>query len=459
MTMISRSFLAARALVLAVLVTPALAYDYSLALTGPQTAFAGYTTYLQVESKLIDGERQKVAYQTPGIANGITVTFPHLEETCCGPREAWGPSPTLLQLDISPAMVPGEYEIVLHATSGGKTRSASHRLVIIDVAVSLSARAESRRTSLRPRSVRNTKPSISSWERNMVSFGRQHCDAAKILKDQLWEGGVWYYDGVRVFYQLADYLEDDRWNECARLVKSTYLPYVLLNHGKVPGWRVFPKGLYEDYRRTGDVRSKEALLSLSKNSAFAASGGVVSPGGARETAYILGVDMYASMLTGERHPRLDRAVSLALGHLIQWFPSPAPARLQEGVMTPAMQPFMVGLLAEALIKYYEQTPDPRIPYVLTFALDQLWNQAWVEKDESFFYISSEPSAGGAPDLNLLIAPAYAWLYNITGSGDVRERADRIFNAGVERAYLDGGKQFSQNYRWSADFVYWRNATE
>jgi hypothetical protein len=124
-----------------------------------------------------------------------------------------------------------------------------------------------------------------------------------------------------------------------------------------------------------------------------------------------------------------------------------------------MQPFMVGLLAEALIKYYEQTPDPRIPYVLTFALDQLWNQAWVEKDESFFYISSEPSAGGAPDLNLLIAPAYAWLYNITGSGDVRERADRIFNAGVERAYLDGGKQFSQNYRWSADFVYWRNATE
>ncbi len=460
MPMPPRSLLLACLLALSVLVTPALAYDYSLALTGPQTAFAGYTTYLQVESKVIDGERQKVSYQTPDLPNGITVKFPQLEETCCGPREGWAPSPTLLQLDISPTIAPGQYDIVLEATSGGKTRSASRRLVIVDVDVALSERAESHRTLLRSQAVRDTQPAISTWERNMISFGRQQCDPIKILKDKLWEGGVWYYDGLRVFYQLADYLEDDRWNECARLVKATYVPYVLLNHGKVPGWRVFPKGLYEDYVRTGDYRSKEALLSLSKNSAFAASGGVVSPRGARETAYILGVDMYTSMLTGERHPRLDRAVSLAIGQLLQWFPSPAPAGIQENAADKAaMQPFMVGLLAEALIKYYEQTPDPRIPYVLTLALDQLWNQAWVEKDQSFFYISSKPSAGGAPDLNLLIAPAYAWLYSITGSSVIRERADRIFNAGVERAYLDGGKQFSQNYRWSADFVYWRNGTK
>lgn len=456
MTMISRYCLIAWALVL---VAPALAYDYSLALSGPQTAFVGYTTYLQVESELLGGERQKVTYQTPGLAEGITVTFPQLEETCCGPREAWRPASTLLQLDIAADAVPGEYEIVLEATSGGKTRSASRRLYIVDVAVSLSARAESQRTSLRPRSVRNTRPSVSTWERNMVSFGSEQCDPVKILNDQLWEGGVWYYDGLRVFYQLADYLEDDRWNECARLVKSTYLNYVLSNQGKVPGWRVFPKGLYEDYRRTGDPQSKAALLALSTNSAFASAGGTVSPSGARETAYLVGVDMYASMLTGERHPRLDRAVSLALGHLLQWFPSPAPVGNQEALATTPMQPFMVGLLCEALIKYHEQTPDPRIPFVLTLALDQLWNQAWVEKDESFYYISSEPSAGGAPDLNLLIAPAYAWLYSITDSSVVRERADRIFNAGVERAYLEGGKQFSQNYRWSTDFVYWRNAAE
>ena len=294
----------------------------------------------------------------------------------------------------------------------------------------------------------------------MVSFGNQHCSQAKVLSDKLWEGGVWYYDGLRVFYQMADYLEDSSWNQCAQLVKSTYLPYVLTYQGAVPGWRVFPRGLYEDYRRTGDPRSKEALLALSVKSAFAVTGGAVSPAAARETAYILGADMYASMLTGECHPRLDRALSFALGQLIQWFPSPAPAGNEEVVLAPpAMQPFMVGLLAEALIKYYEQTPDPRIPFVLTLALDQLWKRAWVERDESFYYISSNPSAGGAPDLNLLIAPAYAWLYKITESAVVRERADRIFNSGVDSAYLDGGKQFSQNYRWSTDFVYWRNATE
>lgn len=462
MATIPRPFLVAGVLVLAGLVTslPAGAYDYTLALSGPQTAFAGFAAYLQVDAQLVEGERQKVSYATPGLAEGITVAFPSLEETCCGPREAWGPSPTLLRLQISPEIDPGEYEIVVQATSGGLTRSASRRLLIVDLAVLLSTRAESHRTSRRSRSARDTQPSIPTWESNMISFGNQHCDQAKILKDHLWEGGVWYYDGIRTFYQLADYLKDDRWIECARHVKSTYLPYVLSGQGRVPGWRVFPKGLFEDYQRTGDPQSKEAVILLSRNSAFAARGGAVSPRSARETAYILEAYMYASILTGERHPRLDRAVSLALGHLLQWFPSPAPVGDQEVVpTTPAMQPFMVGLLAEALIKYYEQSPDPRIPFVLTLALDQLWQRAWVQKDQSFFYSSAEPLGLGTPDLNLLIAPAYAWLYRMTASGVARERADRIFNSGARSAYLAGGKQFSQNYRWSTDFVHWRNATE
>jgi hypothetical protein len=44
---------------------------------------------------------------------------------------------------------------------------------------------------------------------------------------------------------------------------------------------------------------------------------------------------------------------------------------------------------------------------------------------------------------------------MTGDPVYQERGDLIFEGGVEGAWLDQGKQFSQNYRWSFDFVKWR----
>ena len=37
----------------------------------------------------------------------------------------------------------------------------------------------------------------------------------------------------------------------------------------------------------------------------------------------------------------------------------------------------------------------------------------------------------------------------------RERGDAIFAGGVQRAWLDGAKQFNQNYMWSPDYIRWR----
>ena len=62
----------------------------------------------------------------------------------------------------------------------------------------------------------------------------------------------------------------------------------------------------------------------------------------------------------------------------------------------------------------------------------------------------------APDLNLLIAPMYAWLYRQTGETKYRDQGDALFAGGVKKAYLDGGKQFDQNYWWSFDYVRWRS---
>src|SRR3989441_1203069 len=123
---------------------------------------------------------------------------------------------------------------------------------------------------------------------------------------------------------------------------------------------------------------------------------------------------------------------------------------------------MVGLTAEALIMEYEKTGDSRILPALKTALDWLWANAWVTGDQAFWYDNAVanptvpwPSRPGAPDLNLLIAPAYAWLYRQTGDTKYRDRGDQIFAGGVQFAFLGGGKQFDQNYKWSFDYVKWR----
>ena len=50
---------------------------------------------------------------------------------------------------------------------------------------------------------------------------------------------------------------------------------------------------------------------------------------------------------------------------------------------------------------------------------------------------------------------YGWVYQQTGAQIYRDEGDELFNYGVAGAWLDGGKQFSQNYRWSQKYVEWR----
>jgi hypothetical protein len=61
----------------------------------------------------------------------------------------------------------------------------------------------------------------------------------------------------------------------------------------------------------------------------------------------------------------------------------------------------------------------------------------------------------APDLNLLLAPAYAWMYRQTGDITYRQQGDQIFAGGVRNAMLAEVKQFSQNYAYSFDYLAWR----
>jgi hypothetical protein len=178
----------------------------------------------------------------------------------------------------------------------------------------------------------------------------------------------------------------------------------------------------------------------------------------------------AEALGQPRRARMVQLADHALGHIDQWFISKTSRAKLRGFDGPAqaagqyyIQPFMVGVTAQALIQYWEVTKDGRVQPAIKAALDALWNSAWVPANQSFWYenwvsdpAKAFPARPGAPDLNLLIAPAYAWLYSRTGDTTYRDRGDQIFAGGVKGAWLEGSKQFNQSYMWSFDYVKWRS---
>jgi hypothetical protein len=300
-------------------------------------------------------------------------------------------------------------------------------------------------------------PELSNWQSRMTSYGTTHCNQAAILA-AIGSGGVfsedsvWYYDGAKVYQQIAQYTGNSDWYRCAGYSNSAYKSWVLaLTQGlSLPttllgGWRVFPEGLANDYRRTGDMTSKDAALRLANYSAFAGSGGSPDCGVTRETAYVLNAYLVAEELGAPRHPAFNTAVNNLLGDLNRSF-----VTNECGVV-----PFMTGLAMEALIHYYERTGDPRVPPALETAADEMWRRFWQAPTESFVYDSRDPETG-APDLNLLIAPAYAFLWQLTGEQRFLDRGDQIFAGGVRNSWLGSAKAFSQNYRTSFNYVKWRS---
>jgi len=198
------------------------------------------------------------------------------------------------------------------------------------------------------------------------------------------------------------------------------------------------------------------VILLSKNAAFAVDGTplewTASTVQSREVAYSIMSYLNAETVGQPPPARLGDLVTQAIGHLDQWFVSKT---------APYLQPFMAGLTMEALIQYNTAVGgDSRILPAIQSAVDSMWSHNWLPGNQSFQYIDQQLSGVGgpdpAPDLNMLIAPAYAWMYHQTGNPMYQQEADAIFKGGVQDAYLQGAKQFDQNYLFAFDFLTWRN---
>ncbi len=300
-------------------------------------------------------------------------------------------------------------------------------------------------------------PELARWESQMREYGRRNCQAL-----QNGTGGYdaallnTYYDAEWVFYQIGDYTRDSSWYNCARAAEAVYRDqYTAASNGGVPGYWIFTHGLLEDYMRTGDSASRNALVLLARNAAFAVDGTplsyTASVDQSREVAYTIMAYLNAELVGEPRRARLNDMVNQALDHMNQWFVHRN---------APYIRPFMVALTSHALISYHEQVGGRDVLTPIKRGLDWLWNNTWLPGSEAFMYTDRQVDSGGkepAPDLNLLIAPIYAWVYHQTGEDIYRQRADQIFAGGVKQAYLVNGKQFNQNYRLSFAYLKWRNS--
>ena len=139
------------------------------------------------------------------------------------------------------------------------------------------------------------------------------------------------------------------------------------------------------------------------------------------------------------------------------------------------QYFFDGLAMDALIHWWQATKDPRVPMTVKAILDQyysnynlaahigMWNPdatGTPRCNNSNLWWDPEPDGHCQdnttvylPQLHHLFDHAFAWYWRVSGDDTYRIEGDEVFGHGLYPA--DKGKSFSQLYRYSFDYVGWR----
>lgn len=309
-------------------------------------------------------------------------------------------------------------------------------------------------------------PQFDAWKADTLKFADLH--AAKLMDPALPANerlSLYYYDAARVYHRLALYFERPDYTAVRDEAVTMYRDGHVMAQptpGAVAGWDIFPDGLYLHFVDTGDEASKEALLAMSRNAAYAQKGEPIRTwlgplSASREAAYNLRTDLLAEQV-GSTDTDIEALKDICLGHLAKWRAildgTNATPNSTYGELLEDCRCFMVGLTCEALISYDARTPTPAIRAAITETLTLMWETMYVPEAKALCYTDRAIAGVGdrtpAPDVNLLIAPAYAWLGQ-------RDRADLLFEGSVTGAFLSGHKQFMQATRWVFDYLTWRSA--
>jgi hypothetical protein len=489
-------------------------FDYYVVPVGPQHVTQGYPLYYEIEIGRLAGSsaNNSLRIELSGLPNNSSVSWTdaqvlHQPGTISTTTVAndtftfYELRDTEIGILTSGSTRPGEYTITMTTSGPGLPTHITTWPVIVDPVDSPFGIAFPHGT---PTSY-PTIPNLTRYKRSAETYGAINCaqdlDASpRTIRSNnnanltpvggAVQKGSWYYDGLRVYYNVGDLLEDAAtWEQCRANVKEVYRDrYVLPNRGAIPGFVVFPEGYYMDYLRTGDESDLALIDDLDLHTFEPVNGAMVSVRYLqRETAYALKVDTFASLLH-RNNVRFGRGtqfwMNYHLDHVLGHVDQICLSRNAE-----YWESFMAGLEADALITYYEQvSADPRVPSAVKCLADYMYAEAYntISDDPGSFQYDkfrgatdvgiANARASSMMSLNLLIAPMFAWLFKETGQTRYQIQGDAIWNHGV---LLDGasgglsntigapngpptgnsGKVFSEQYYWGPSYVTWRSAPD
>jgi hypothetical protein len=415
---------------------------------GPGSVYAGDTLYLGI----IPGETAGTPYRIDSVHLGGVVLAHELNcriYSC--PKDSAGRFYTEANDEVVlgariVGVTPGTYTLRVAITVNGSAKVYTQPLT---VQVSPAA--------LPPPPLINgpAVPGLAKWETTMLTLGSKWCPGPTDMAFGDYSG-VWYYDGARAYFQMADYTGNQAWETCALNIARQYRDWALARNGAVFPWSLFPHGLAMAYQRTGDPSFKQAVELMSTRSQWAWWLLGADDQYIREIAYIVNAHVEAEKLGSPRHPNLARRVDYLLAHFDRLFVSNNYT---------IHQTVYDAVAVEALIYYYELTRDPRIPPAVKKMLDWTWDVAWNKSTNQLLY---NPDPYGPKcnaycleyisDLINLTAPAFAWYWNVTGNSLYQYRGDELFKHALDSDISYSGKIFSQNFKWSFEYVRWRRAT-
>jgi len=316
----------------------------------------------------------------------------------------------------------------------------------------------------------------------------------------------WYYDGALVYLKMADYTGDIRWKSCATNILDQYTisnsSGTAILQGSPPGyacpgggWHCFPWGMLYASTRYGITTYLGGLHDISQNSSYTVQEGdypTLAGGGwpgddsrVRETSYALNVLVTDSQAGHALAANTQHVADLLIGYLLDYTDTNSDGTLV-GRYT-QNQPFMTaGLAPTALIKYWQLTADPRVPYVVKRILDLNWGgavgtqpfystslhsimanvdpqgpkcatlQAWFVPDVSG-HCAGDSTNGYAYQITQGLLPYnYAWLWSVTGNSTYQTEGDDIFAHAMDNA-PSTGKEQQQNYMSAFEFVKLRSS--
>lgn len=288
------------------------------------------------------------------------------------------------------------------------------------------------------------------------------------------------YDGESCDFTLKDYTGDAAtWDPYILRAYQEYNYYVntiATPPGGIAAFLGHTDGFLKDVLRgtSRAAAAKASIQAIIDNGAYnAGTGGdpMHLQEYSREVAYVLihmlngalaGCTISAAKLTWRA-----QLFNYMLGHFDAWVNGSASY----------CRPFMFALSAKTAIKYYQQiSADARIPAKIALVADYIRSSCWKASagswgdGQSFLYtdrfVVDSDDLKTAPDLNMLIAPVFGWLYSVTGQSKYRTWGDECFQGGtpvyagpVRVSGADMGtpaapqlKRVHQQYYWGFDYI-------